>query len=85
MIRGLAAVPLRLRRARLERVDYATTACPLRNMSYVTTNMFYKYESTSEEVWPRFPYTLTKPSQRVRVTWVGHRSRASEFRMDRRV
>ena len=43
MIRGLAAVPLRLRRARLERVDYATTACPLRNMSYVTTNMFYKY------------------------------------------
>ena len=24
-------------------LDYATTACPLRNMSYVTTNMFYKY------------------------------------------
>ena len=42
VIRGLAAGPLRLRRARLERVGYATAACPLRNMSYYSNNVFYK-------------------------------------------
>ena len=52
--------------------------CLLHNMNYDSTILLFIYYSISEVVWSRFPYTLTKPSQRVRVTWVGHRRRASE-------
>ena len=41
-IRGLAAMPLRLRRARLERVGHATAAGLSEDKSYYFTNMFYK-------------------------------------------
>ena len=53
--------------------------CLLHNMNYDSTILLFIYYSISEVVWSRFPYTLTKPSQRVRVTWIGHRSRASDL------
>ena len=52
--------------------------CLLHNMIYDSTILLFLYYYIREDVGSRFPYTLTKPSQRVRVTWVGHRRRASE-------
>ena len=48
--------------------------CLLHNMNYDSTILLFIYYSISEVVWSRFPYTLTKPSQRVRVTWIDHRA-----------
>ena len=54
-----------------EHVGYATAAGPTESKIYNTTNVLSLYSiMRSEEGAPRFPYTLTKPCQCVRVTRV---------------
>ena len=48
--------------------------CLLHNMIYDSTILLFLYYYIREDVGSRFPYTLTKPSQRVRVTWIDHRA-----------